>query len=141
MKNWIPFAEGEYLVNQALLVTADFKAVRLEEVIVEIYSDRRGQRYLKGRGRLLNVLMVELLDDSDNLDLLLDFGEEFKYLLKEPNLQGGKVFSPDVRSVLQFTPQKPWQQIPADEFEKLVSRLRIISDQQTPEPGQAGIED
>ena len=125
MENWIPFAEGEYLVDQALLVTAGRKAVRLEDVIVEVYSDRRGQRYLKGRGRVRNVLMVELLDDSDNLDLLLDFGEEFKYRLKEPILQGGKVFAPDVKSVLQFTPQNPWQQIPPAEFENLLSRLQI----------------
>jgi hypothetical protein len=69
--------------------------------------------------------MVELLDDSDNLDLLLDFGEEFKYRLKEPILQGGKVFAPDVKSVLQFTPQNPWQQIPPAEFENLLSRLQI----------------
>jgi hypothetical protein len=125
MENWIPFAEGEYLADQAWLVAADRKAVRLEEVIVEVYSDRRGQRYLKGRGRVRNVLMVELLDDSDNLDLLLDFGEEFKYRLKEPILQGGKVFAPDVKSVLQFTPQNPWQQIPPAEFENLLSRLQI----------------
>lgn len=132
MKNWIPFAEGEYMVDQALLVTADRKAVRIEDVIVEVYSDRQGQRYLKGRGRLRNVLMIELLEDSDNLDLLLDFGEEFKYLLKEPSLQGGKVFSPDVKSVLQFTPRNPWQHIPADEFANLLSRLQILSDQQMP---------
>ena len=125
MENWIPFAEGEYLADQAWLVAADRKAVRLEEVIVEVYSDRRGQRYLKGRGRVRNVLMVELLDDRDNLDLLLDFGEEFKYRLKEPILQGGKVFAPDVKSVLQFTPQNPWQQIPPAEFENLLSRLQI----------------
>ncbi|UCD78506.1 MAG: hypothetical protein JSW26_24340 [Desulfobacterales bacterium] len=129
MENWIPFAEGEYLVDRALLVAADRKAVRVEDVIVEVYAGRLGQRYLKGRGRVRNVLMVELLNDSDNLDLLLDFGEEFKYLLKEPNLQGGKVFSPNVKSVLQFTPQKPWQQIPQDEFDNLLSRLQILTEQ------------
>jgi hypothetical protein len=127
MKNWIPFTEGEYLVDRALLVAADHKAVCVEDVIVEVYSGRQGQRYLKGRGRVRNVLMVELLDDSDNLDLLLDFGEEFKYRLKEPSLQGGKVFSPNVKSVLQFTPQTAWQQIPPAEFENLLSRLRILS--------------
>ena len=128
MENWIPFAEGEYLVDRTLLMTADHQAVRVEDVIVEVYSDRLGRRYLKGRGRVRNILMVRLLDDSDSLDLLLDFGEEFKYLLKEPLLQSGKVFSPEVKSVLQFTPQNPWQQVPPDEFEDLLSRLRILSD-------------
>jgi len=132
MNNWIPFAEGEYLVEQAMLVTAGHSAVMVEDVIVEVYSDQRGQRYLNGRGRVRNILMVELLEDSDDLDLLLDFGEEFKYLLRKPNLQAGKVFSPDVKSVLQFTPKNPWQKVPQTEFEDLLSRLRILSTQKMP---------
>ena len=126
MENWIPFSEGEYLVDQALLVATDRKAVQLEDVIVEVYSDRQGRRYLNGRGRVRNALLVELLDDSDRVDLLLDFGAEFKYLLQEPNLQGGKVFAPDVRSVLQFTPQVPWRQMPPDEFESLRASLQLL---------------
>ena len=128
MNNWIPFTEGEYLVVQALLVAGEDRAVSVEDVIVEVYSDRRGQRYLRGRGRVRNILMVELLEDSDDLDLLLDFGEEFKFLLKEPNLQVGKVFSPDVKSTLQFTPKIPWHQIQQAKFGDILSRLRILSD-------------
>ena len=107
MDNWIPFAEGEYLVEQALLVAENQNAVVVENAIIEVYSGSQGRRYLKGRGRVRNILMIELLEDCDDLDLLLDFGEEFKYMLKSPNLQGGKVFAPDVKSVLQFTPRTP----------------------------------
>jgi len=128
MNNWIPFTDGEYLVDKALLVAGEDSAVSVEDVIVEVYSDKRGQRFLRGRGRVRNVLMVELLEDSDDLDLLLDFGEEFKFLLKVPNLQVGKVFSPDVKSALQFTPKLPWQQIQQTEFRDILSRLRILSD-------------
>lgn len=127
MINWIPFSDGEYLVEQALLLAVEDRAVSVEEVIVEVYSDRQGRRYLKGRGRVRNILMVELLEDSDDLDLLLDFGEEFKFLLKEPNLQVGKVFSPDVKSALQFTPRIPWRQIQQTEFGEIMSRLHILS--------------
>ena len=128
MINWIPFSDGEYLVEHALLVTGQDRAVSVEGVIVEVYSDRQGQRHLRGRGRVRNILMVELLEDSDDLDLLLDFGEEFKFLLKEPNLQVGKVFSPDVKSALQFTPKIPWRQIQQTEFGEMLSRLHILSD-------------
>lgn len=128
MENWIPLGEGEYLVEQALLVAANESAVAVDDVVVEVYADQRGQRYLKGRGRVRNILMVELLEDSDDLDLLLDFGDEFKFLLKEPILQAGKVFSPDVRSVLQFFPQTPWRQVPQTEFDDLMSRLRLLTD-------------
>jgi hypothetical protein len=127
MINWIPFSDGEYLVEQALLLAVEDRAVSVEDVIVEVYSDRQGRRYLKGRGRVRNILMVELLEDSDDLDLLLDFGEEFKFLLKEPNLQVGKVFSPDVKSALQFTPRIPWRQIQQTEFGEILSRLHILS--------------
>ncbi len=128
MNNWIPFTDGEYLVEQAFLVSDQDRAISLEGVIVEVYSDRRGQRFLRGRGRVRNILMIELLEDSEDLDLLLDFGEEFKYLLKVPNLQVGKVFSPDVKSALQFTPKIPWRQIQQTKFRELLSRLQILSD-------------
>ena len=128
MNNWIPFSDGEYLVDVALLVAGEDCAVTVEDVIVEVYSDKRGQRYLRGRGRIRNILMVELLEDSDELDLLLDFGEEFKFLLKVPILKVGKVFSPDVKSTLQFIPKIPWHQIQQAKFEDILSRLRILSD-------------
>lgn len=127
MDNWIPFAEGEYLVDQAWLVADNHNAVLVEDVIIEVYADQRGRRYLKGRGRIRNIRMVELLDDSDDLDLLLDFGDEYKYLLEVPNLQSGKVFAPDVKSILQITPQTPWQQLTHDEYTRLLSRLQVLS--------------
>ena len=127
MTNWIPFSDGEYLVERALLLAGQDRAVSVESVIVEVYSDRPGKRHLRGRGRVRNILMVELLEDSDDLDLLLDFGEEFKFLLKEPNLQVGKVFSPDVKSALQFTPKIPWRQIQQTEFGEILSGLQILS--------------
>jgi hypothetical protein len=127
MDNWIPFAEGEYLVDQALLVAENQNAVAVEDAIIEVYSGSQGRRYLKGRGRVRNILMIELLEDCDDLDLLLDFGDDYKYLLKVPHLQSGKVFSPDVKSVLQFTPRAPWRQVPQDEFDSLLSRLRILN--------------
>jgi len=128
MNNWIPFSDGEYLVEQALLISGEDHAVSVENVIVEVYSDQRGQRYLRGRGRVRNILMVELLEDSDDLDLLLDFGEEFKFLLKVPNLQVGKVFSPDVKSALHFIPKIPGHRIQQAEFGDIMSRLHFLSD-------------
>jgi hypothetical protein len=128
MKNWIPFAEGEYLVNQAYLLAPDDTAAALENVIVEVYSDRQANRHLKGHCRVRNTLMIELLEDNDVLDLLLDFGDEFKYWLKAPELNAGKVFSPAAKSTLWFVPTTAWQQIPQNEFVERVSRLRLISE-------------
>jgi hypothetical protein len=128
MTQWIPFAEGEYLVDQAYLLTSDNSAAALENVIIEVYSDRQGKRHLKGHCRVRNMLMIELLEDNDDLDLLLDFGDEFKYLLKAPDLNAGKVFSPGAKSTLWFAPKTAWEQIPENEFVEFLSNLRLISE-------------
>lgn len=127
MEDWIPFEEGEYLTERAFLASRDEIAAPLERVVVRVFSDKTGRRQMDGQGRVRNVHMVELLEESDDLDLLLDMGGEFKYILRDPVLKAGKVFSPDVRSVFHFIPRGPWEQIEEAEFEKLCSRLTILS--------------
>jgi len=127
MPQWIPFTEGEYLVEQALLIAADNSAAELENTIIEVHSDRQGNRYLKGHCRVRNKLIIELHEDNDDLDLILDFGEEFKYRLKTPEFKAGKVFSPAAKSTLWFTPTGPWEPISLNDFEELMTRLKILS--------------
>ena len=127
MTNWIPFAVGEYLVEQALLLAPDNSAAALENTIIEVYSDRQGIRQLKGHSRVRNEHMIELLEENDELDLILDFGEEFKYRLKTPEFQAGKVFSPAAKSTLWFTPSGPWEQISQNDFEQLMTCLNVLS--------------
>ena len=128
MANWIPFAEGEYVVEQAFIIAPDERAVVIEDAFIEIFETAQGQRHLKGSGRIQNMLLVELLEDHDNLDLVLDLGDEFKYRLIKPEVQSGKFFSPGAKSTLQFRPAEPWEQIPRADFKNLVSRFKIISD-------------
>lgn len=127
MSNWIPFVEGEYLVEQAFLLAPDNSAAALEKTIIEVYSDRQGIRQLKGHCRVRNELIIELLEENDELDLILDFGEEFKYRLKTPGFQSGKVFSAAVKSTVWFTPTGPWEPISPNDFEELMTRLEILS--------------
>ena len=126
MPNWIPFQEGEYAVEQAFIVTPDDRAMVVENAYIEVFQGAGGQRQLKGSGRVLNLLLVELLEDSDDLDLILDLGDEFKYRLRKPHLQSGKFFSPDAKSSLQFRASTPWVQIPVADFESLKSRFKFI---------------
>ncbi len=128
MSNWIPFHEGEYAVEQAFILAPDDRAMAIEGASIEVFQDSGGQRQLKGSGRIRNILLVELLEDYDDLDLVLDLGDEFKYRLKKPNLQSGKFFSPDAKSSLQFRATTPWVQIPQADFKSLVSRFKVISD-------------
>ena len=127
MSEWIPFKEGDYIVEQAFLLAPDHSAVLLADAVIRVFQDRRGQRHISGNCRVINALLVKLLDDHNEIDLVLDLGAEFKYILKDPILKGGKVFSPDVKSSLQFLPQQPWEQIQEDEFETLYSRLNFLT--------------
>lgn len=126
MDEWIPFEEGKYRVERAVLIASDDNGMELKDAVLEIWKDPRGRRRMRGRGRGRAANMVSLLDEGDELDLLLDLGEEFKYRLRHPRIQSGKVFASDVESVIQFIPQGPWEPMAAVEFDALLSRVRII---------------
>ena len=44
MDNWIPFAEGEYVVDQAFIIAPDERAVAIEDAYIEIFATAQGQR-------------------------------------------------------------------------------------------------
>jgi hypothetical protein len=127
MAEWIPFKEGDYIVEEAFLLAADHSAVLLDDAVIRVFENRQGQRQMNGSCRVINALLVKLLDDYNQIDLVLDLGAEFKYLLKDPILKGGKVFSPDVKSTLQFLPKEPWTQIQEGKYKTLYSRLNFLS--------------
>lgn len=127
MSDWISLEKGTYRVEQAFLIAPDDTAVSLEDAIIEVYRDHLGKRQVKGRGFILNFLVVELLEDNDAMDLVLDLGGAFKYRIRNPDLVAGKVFSPGIKSVLQFAPSEPWQPIDAPEFDGLLSRLKFLA--------------
>jgi hypothetical protein len=126
MEEWIHFEKGEYLTEQSFLVAADAYAVILKNAIVEVYKGRLGIRQIKGRGLASNHSIIELLEDNDDIDLVLDFGKEFKYRLAAPVIQSGKFFTPGVESLLHFYPNTPWTQIPVEKFQTLIERLRFL---------------
>lgn len=126
MSDWITFENAMYLVQQAFLVADDNTATMLEKTSIEVYTGRDGKKRLKGSGLVQNILLVELLEENDNLDLILDLGENFKYLMKRPNITAGKVFSPNVKSYLQFDPISPWKQISESEFTKLTNKFKLL---------------
>ena len=126
MSNWIPFENASYLAEQAFLIAEDDIAVALEETVITVYTGKGGKQHLKGSGLVRNALMVELSEENDDLDLILDFGNEFKFRLTAPKIIAGKVFAPDVKSTLQFVPTSPWQQIPESSFGKLLGKIQFL---------------
>ncbi len=124
--DWIPFEEGEYWVKQAYIVARGGAAVALEKPYIEVAKTASGKRHLIGKGLVVNLLVVELLEESDELDVLLDLGGDFKYHLVEPNISAGKVFAAETKSTLQFAPSGPWESLSVEAFEsRLAALIRI----------------
>ena len=126
MSDWIPFEDATYMVEQAFVLAADKTSVVLEQTIITVYTGKGGKKRLSGTGLIRNILLVQLLEDHDDLDLILNLGGEYKYYLKTPDITAGKVFAPDIKSSLQFSPTTPWQQIPEPEFDVLISQLKLL---------------
>jgi hypothetical protein len=126
MRDWIPFEDATYLVYRAFLVGSDNAAALLEKTSIEVYTGRNGKKRLKGSGLVQNMLLVELLEENDDLDLILDLGENFKYFMKTPRITGGKVFSPNTKSFIQFDPIAPWNKISEPEFAKLTNSFNLL---------------
>jgi hypothetical protein len=126
MSDWIPFEDATYLVEHAFVLAADKTAAVLEQTTITVYTGKGGKKRVSGTGRIHNILLVQLLEDHDDVDLILDLGSEFKYYMTSPEITGGKVFSPDTQSSVQFSPTSPWRKIPEAEFDVLIDQLKIL---------------
>ena len=126
MAEWIPFEEGEYWVANAYLVAPDETAIALENPVITIARSPHGGRYLKGQGMAQNLMVIKLLEDDDRLDILLDLGGEFTFVLESPQISAGTLFVPDTTSTLQFAPRKPWRRLSAEDYRRRVAHLKRI---------------
>jgi len=127
MPDWVPFAEGTYIIERAYLITPLERAVELTDGYLEVVKDPLGDRVMHGRALVRNAAMVSLLEDEETFDLLLDLGEGFRYRLVQPVLQAGKVFEPATRSLIHFSPTGPLQVLADEDFERLRARLQTAA--------------
>ena len=126
MKQWVPFAEGDYLAEQAFLKTPSNAAMLIERVVINVYTGAQGVRGIRGSGMIRPAKLVQLHEDDDVMDMFIDLGGEFKYLLKNPQMNAGKVFAEDVRSAVQFFPSVPWEPVEEDVFAQILEKSDFI---------------
>ncbi len=126
MEQWVPFREGEYLVEEAFIMAPDGKAMPLENSMIEVFEDEAGLRHLRGRGMGRAYHLTLLMEDADHVDLMLDLGGEFKYRMPDPEVHSGKIFSPDVRSIIQFGPSTPWEAISEADYAAIRLGRRLL---------------
>ncbi len=122
----IPFREGTYLVEDAYLVTPLNRSVKLTEGILEVSKDALGQKHLRGRAFVHNILMVALLEDEESLDLILDLGLGFRYRVPQPILQAGKIFEPRTSSLVHFAPSTDLRPLTDTDYDRLLSSLKVL---------------
>lgn len=126
MEQWVPFGEGEYIVEQAFLASPEGSAVSLERAVIEVFTDRKGMRQVRGNGMVRPFFMVELHEETEDIDLYIDLGADFRYRMRKPVLQSGKVFSPAVQSLLQFYPRRPWEPLSGNAFSDCIAELSFL---------------
>jgi hypothetical protein len=123
MAHWTNIEEGTYPADEGFLLARSFAATALDGAVIEVYLDRANERRVKGQAMAINALIVQLLEEDGEIDLVLDLGGDFKYLLKAPAIRAGKAFSPGVKSLLQFTAQGPLQKLTHGEYAAISSKL------------------
>ena len=124
MAHYTMIEEGTYPIEAAFLYNADHCAVTLEDGMIEVYRNGDNERRLRGSGRAFNRLIIELLEDHDDMNLLLDLGDSFRYVLESPLIRAGR--SLDARGLVHFAAESPLRKLDGDAFETLRSRLRLL---------------
>jgi hypothetical protein len=101
----IDLPEGLYEVDQAYLVDADTNTSRLplRDATFEVWLDKKGEKQIRGRAFIRNLQFAEMLADTENVDLVLCFFEDYFLWLKDPVIQVGKVFEPATESSMIFS--------------------------------------
>ena len=111
--------EGLYEVDRACLVDPSRRRLELRAVSFEIFADAQGCKGLRGRSFVNNVAFVGLLEETDTIDLVLSFFDEYFLWLESPVIQAGKMFEPGTESSLVFRQGKRTSFITREQFEEL----------------------
>ena len=115
----IDLPEGLYEVDQAYLVDGSSNRLSLRNVTFEIWLDKKGQKQLRGRGLINNFHFCQMLEDSEDVDLVLRFFDDYFLWLKEPVIQAGKVFEPTTESSCIFSVCESVSSVSQEQFLEL----------------------
>lgn len=127
-QNWITIEKGFYQADRGYLATDDHAhGAALSNAAIEITTGRTGEKQLHGFGKCENMLMVDLLELSDEVDIVIDLGGVYKYLFKAPDISGGKLFTPHVEATIRFVPTRPWKQIEPAQFKSDLKQITFLN--------------
>ncbi|MEJ5300229.1 MAG: hypothetical protein WHS38_04490 [Thermodesulforhabdaceae bacterium] len=119
--------EGTYIIEEAFVITTNEprRGIALRDAFLEVEKDGN-HKIVHGRATVHNLSLVELFEDNELLDMIINMGEGFKFYLKNPAIQAGKVFSPTVSSTMRFIPRESFDHISDTEYAKIVDSIVLI---------------
>ena len=118
----IDLPEGLYEVDEAYLVAPQSRRLKLRDTTFEVFVDKRNQKGLKGRSFINNFAFVELLEETEDVDLALCFFDDYFLRLTKPVVQVGKVFEPDTESSLIFSIGESISLVSQEQYLELTGR-------------------
>jgi len=128
-QDWITIEKGFYKAHRGYLATGDdIHGAALSDAAIEIATGQSGQKELRGFGKLQNRLMIDLLELTDDIDIVIDLGGVYKYRFEAPDIKGGKLFTPHVEATIRFTPTRPWQKVEPADFEADLKKITFLND-------------
>lgn len=118
---------GTYIIEEAFVVTAQEPrlGIALRDAFLDV--EKEGNRTIvHGRATVRNFLLVKLFEDHEQLDMVINMGEGFKFYLQNPIIQAGKVFSPVIESTMRFIPSNSFEHITEEEYATLLKSINFL---------------
>jgi hypothetical protein len=119
--------QGTYIIEEAFVITPNEprRGIVLRDAFLEV-EEEGNRKMVHGRATVHNLSLVELFEDNEQLDMIINMGEGFKFYLKNPIIQAGKVFSPAVFSTMRFIPTDSFDHIPDAEYSIIVNSIILV---------------
>jgi hypothetical protein len=119
--------KGTYIIEEAFVITQNEPrtGIALRDAFLEV-EEEGNHKMVHGRATVHNLSLVELFEDNEQLDMIINMGEGFKFYLKNPIIQAGKVFSPTVFSSMRFIPTNSFDHIPDNEYSAIVDSIILV---------------
>ncbi len=118
----VPLKEGSYYVEDGLLKSGEHR-LGLFDIVITVYTDKKGVRRLKGRARLNNYRFAQMLEDVDDVDVVLWLGHSHGIYLAVPPIQGGRLMTEDTEASILFSEGEEVRRFGDEEWGELRGEL------------------
>ncbi len=118
---------GDYRVAAAYLVSPQTRrATPVSDAVIHIADGNGHSGRISGWGQVCTAHMIDMLEDSEQLDLIIDMGAGYRFVMYDPEIRAGKNFQADTVSTFHFQPTHLMHSLNKDEYSAQTANLKII---------------